>query len=385
MKHFPLKTMLLCLLLPPLLYTISLNFLEGHFERLYQPKIKQAVLAGSDSLLTGTVRFEDAVDEKIDAFLEKQLLIEPLGLDLDIRISADGGEIIFPPSARVNPYPLENRETWDSVKIAQDNYAILNQGISVRVIARIGHGTPLAIMVFAVYLLVSLAVFLAAYKRFSRITHRETTAKGEKIASLQQHEKNYQRMLSELVKERSDLFESLKNIKDRHDEDKEKASITEEEMFDEIEHLEKQLNANIQSQQEKEKEILMLKDELKKHERRKTGGSKRRQFDLAVKRFATLYKNVDMNRKALTSFFDLKDEQQIKAEEVVHQLNADADAVTVKRKVFTGKKNKTACFEVLFAYNGRLYFRKIEGSRIEVLLVGTKNSQDKDMEFLHNL
>ncbi len=87
----------------------------------------------------------------------------------------------------------------------------------------------------------------------------------------------------------------------------------------------------------------------------------------------------------MTGLFDLNDDMQIKAEEVIHQLNEDSSAVTVKRKVFAGKKNKTASFEVLFAYNGRLYFRNIEGGRIEVLIVGTKNSQVKDMDYLHSI
>jgi len=93
-----------------------------------------------------------------------------------------------------------------------------------------------------------------------------------------------------------------------------------------------------------------------------------------------------MNKKAIEGLLDLDDDDmQLKAEEVVHQLNDDPSGVLVKRKVFTGKKNKTASFEVLFAYNGRLYFRNIEGNRIEVLVIGTKNSQDKDMEFLHSI
>ena len=48
------------------------------------------------------------------------------------------------------------------------------------------------------------------------------------------------------------------------------------------------------------------------------------------------------------------------------------------------RKNKTL-FEVIFAYKGRLYFRKAKDNRIEVLTVGTKNTQVKDLEFLDNI
>ncbi len=102
------------------------------------------------------------------------------------------------------------------------------------------------------------------------------------------------------------------------------------------------------------------------------------------KRFIALYKNLEMHRKSLTGFISLAEDQQIKAEETIHLLDRDPDSVIIKRKVFSGKKHRTACFEVLFAYNGRLYFRKNQ-NRIEVVLIGTKNSQHKDMEFLQSL
>ena len=90
-----------------------------------------------------------------------------------------------------------------------------------------------------------------------------------------------------------------------------------------------------------------------------------------------------MNRKAISGFLFLKDDQKIEAEECVLLLDRNPDRIIIKRKVFSGKKHNTSCFEVLFAYNGRLYFRKNENNKVEVLVIGTKNSQVKDMEFLH--
>ena len=92
-----------------------------------------------------------------------------------------------------------------------------------------------------------------------------------------------------------------------------------------------------------------------------------------------------MHRKAISGFIGLNDDQQIKAEELIHQIDFKPDSVIIKRKVFSGKKHRTASFEVLFAYNGRLYFRKRKNNRTLVLVIGTKNSQTKDMDFLHSL
>jgi hypothetical protein len=75
---------------------------------------------------------------------------------------------------------------------------------------------------------------------------------------------------------------------------------------------------------------------------------------------------------------------KIKAEEVIHQLNHDPQMVTIKRKVF-GKKNRETVLEVLFAYKGRLYFRNTHQNRIEVLSIGTKHTQSKDLTFLDKL
>ena len=102
------------------------------------------------------------------------------------------------------------------------------------------------------------------------------------------------------------------------------------------------------------------------------------------KRFATLYKNIAVNDRAIEGLVDLNDELRLKAEEIVHQLNSNPDLVTVKRKVF-GKKNRETVLEVVFAYKGRLYFRRGADRRVEVLAVGTKNSQERELEFLGNL
>ena len=103
------------------------------------------------------------------------------------------------------------------------------------------------------------------------------------------------------------------------------------------------------------------------------------------KRFSILYKNIAMTRKALTGLMELNDEQQIKAEEVIHQLNENPDSVIVKRKVFSGKKSRIAALEVTFAYTGRLYYMQTPEQKIEILLISTKKNQKKDMEYLHNL
>jgi hypothetical protein len=40
---------------------------------------------------------------------------------------------------------------------------------------------------------------------------------------------------------------------------------------------------------------------------------------------------------------------------------------------------------VVFAYKGRLYYRTVPGNRIEVLVIGTKLTQTRDLTFLDKL
>ncbi|MEZ4577466.1 MAG: hypothetical protein R2861_15945 [Desulfobacterales bacterium] len=97
-----------------------------------------------------------------------------------------------------------------------------------------------------------------------------------------------------------------------------------------------------------------------------------------------MYKNIELTHRALGALTNMTEDMSLKAEEIIHQLNSDPDLVSVKRKVFS-KKGKTTSFEVVFAYNGRLYFRKTSGNHIKILTIGSKNTQAKDLMYLDNI
>ena len=103
------------------------------------------------------------------------------------------------------------------------------------------------------------------------------------------------------------------------------------------------------------------------------------------KRFSALNKNISINERAISGFVDLNEDLKIKAEETIHQLNEKPDSVLIKRKVFVGKRDRKTVLEVIFGYKGRLYYRNLKDSTIEVLAIGTKNTQAKEMEFLNKL
>lgn len=407
MKYFPLKTVLFCILVIPLLFTATLTHLEQYLNISYKYKIENHIAAHINELLDGSITIYNAVDKNIRNFLETDMLVKILHLQPDIKVMVKGGSLIYSKCGIEGIDSTKNDTFWNSDDVLKDtqksnnsdianyneqvhridtirqNKKIMDTGLEVRVSMAIRENPLLSNLILLIYMGFSLLIFGYFYKKAISKVITDDFQRGETIARLVKYEKEYLDKLETLKTERELLAQKLTEAKAYHQEERRIASIAEEELVDEIVQLEKRLDENISLQKEKEQEIENLKSQLEKVERRKGSSKKRKSIDVIEKRFGNLYKNIEMNRKTLTGLLDLDDDMQIKAEEVIHQLNDDPSGVTVKRKVFAGKKNKTASFEVLFAYNGRLYFRNLEGNRIEILIVGTKNTQDKDMEFLH--
>lgn len=416
MKYFPLKTVLFCLLIIPLLFTATLTYLERSLNLSYERKIQNHIVTQTDEIMNGTRSIYYAVDKDIRNFLENDLLVKIFRLQPYIRVVAKGGQLLYSQcgidsmepgakemlwySGKVVPYvqPSDNfanqpppdspgtpkeGEQPDKTAIIHQDKTILAMGINVQVAMSIRENPLISNLSLFTYMGLSLSIFGFSYKKALSKVVREDLKRGQIISNLIRDERDYLEKLETLKKEREVLAEKLTEAKAYYQEARRIASIAEEELVEEIVQLEKKLDQNISSQTEKEQEIETLKSQLEKMERRKGGGKKRKSADVTQKRFENLYKNIEMNKKAIAGLLDLDDDMKIKAEEVIHLLNEDPSGVTVKRKVFAGKKNRTASFEVLFAYNGRLYFRNLEGNRVEILVIGTKNTQDKDMEFLH--
>ncbi|MFH1154560.1 MAG: hypothetical protein V1793_12160 [Pseudomonadota bacterium] len=382
MKYFPVKTVLFCIIVLPFLHMGSLALLEDRLENFYRQRLENTIVADSKPLLEGSIPLEEMVARNVKNFKSNDFLIHQLGLDVDIRVTVRSGTIIYP----FYDYLVDSvGKAGDPRETARHNYTLLEQGFDVRVIVRVGLDSPIAILILGLYCVLGCLVFFAAYRIGHRKALKDQAMHEQKLSMLMADQARHREVLTSLENEKKDLMDSLKKLQDRTVQDQKKASEAEEELIDEILSLEEKLKANVELQEASGKELSDLREKLEKADRRKGSNQKRKNFDLVEKRFGVLYKNLEMNRKAMTGFFELDPELQIKAEEVIHQLNEDSSKVIVKRKVFAGKKNKSISFEVLFAYTGRLYFRQTEANRTEILVIGTKNTQDRDMEFLHNL
>ena len=385
MKYFPLKTAIFCLLFTPILYIATLNLYQKYFNDHYLQKIENIFIGDTSKLLNGRVAIEDQIAENIYNFLNTDWMIQNISIDLKVFVTTQKGKLIYPTFIDADAFMNSLHENNDFEWIAKQNFKILNDGLNVTISFNLNHGSKIANLILLVYFSVATLIFIIFYRVGSSKAKHDTKAKKILIKDLKKEEQIHKQILKNLKKERRGLFENIKSLNAKYQEDKNKLKINEEEMFNEIISLEEQLNSFIELKQRKEDEINELKSKIRKYERRKSSKIKRNEFDFSSKRFGALYKNIEMNRKAVSGLLSLNEDQQIKAEECIFLLNSNIEKVTIKRKVFSGKKHKTTCLEVLFAYNGRLYFRTNENKKIEVLVVGTKNTQIKDMEFLHSL
>jgi len=382
LKFLSLKILILCILLPPILYIVSLQSIESHLNKRYAKEIGDIYTGDTRPLFDGSVRLKDAINNNIDRYLQSKAILS-LGIKAKVTVATKQNTILYP--------AVFNDEEGDippsaPIQVAADNYNLMNEGLVVNVDLILEHNTLLSNVILAFYICMSVLVLFLYYRTGIKKARQEYTEKETEIARLLEFEKNHTSKLKDLIKVKQKLIAEIIKIKRKLVHEKIRASKNEDDLIKEIVALEENINENIALQNEKQEEINALKEKIKlfEKERQKENKQKTNSFNRVRKRFKTLYKNISVNKRALDGFFDLTDDMKIKVEEIIHKLNEDPSFVLVKRKVF-GKKGRATVQEVIFAYKGRLYFRKTKDGKIEILTIGTKNTQIKDLEFLDNL
>ena len=373
-KYLSFKIIVLCLLLPSILYITTLIVLENSLRQRFAKGIADKYMGDTQLLLDGQVRLSDAVNQNIDRYLGANGFVA-WGAKTTVTVATKKGMLIYP-GAFEDQEPL-----WmhDPSQTAAENFKLMNEGLSIRLDVRLTHSSRLANVILAGYILASVLILYFYYRAALRIALQADLAKDEEVARLQGLKAELARNLSSLEDQRERLGREIKQIKKDLAAEKRRSSVNEEEMLKEVISLEEKLEKTEAAQDVRTREIDALKEEIDRIDRKKT-----RDIPNVRKRLQTIYKSIRIEERAIKGFIDLSDEIKIKAEEVIHKLNQDADQVPVKRKVF-GKHDRMAILETIFAYKGRMYFRKTKDKRVEILAIGTKNSQVKDLEYLERL
>ncbi|MBW2640982.1 MAG: hypothetical protein JRE10_12730 [Deltaproteobacteria bacterium] len=337
MKFLSLKILILCILLPPILYIVSLQSIESHLNKRYAKKIGDIYTGDTRPLFDGSVRLKDAINNNIDRYLQSKAILS-LGVKAKVTVATKQNTILYP--------AVFNDEEGDippsaPIQVAADNYNLMNEGLVVNVDLILEHNTLLSNVILAFYICMSVLVLFLYYRTGIKKARQEYTEKETEIARLLEFEKNHTSKLKDLIKVKQKLIAEIIKIKRKLVHEKIRASKNEDDLIKEIVVLEENINENIALQNEKEEEINALKEKIKlfEKERQKENKQKTNSFNRVRKRFKALYKNISVNKRALDGFFDLTDDMKIKVEEIIHKLNEDPSFVLVKRKVF-GKKGR---------------------------------------------
>jgi len=350
--------------------------LEHYLNDKYLRETENIYLGDTRTLFDGTVRLKDAVTENIDRYLQKKTLLS-WGVKAQVTVTTKRGTIMYPAI-------FEDESSIhlpDPMQTAADNYKLMQEGLLVDLDLKVEHNTLLSNVILICYIFISLLILNIYYRSGLKKARLEELEKEKEINRLLDLEEKYGTSLTNLEKEKKELISEYDLMKRELENEKKRASSNEEEMIEEIVALDEKINKNLARQKEQQEEISALQEKLNRHDK---GKPKIKASEVAKKRFNAIYKNLSIQEKAISGFIDLTDNMKIKAEEVIHQLNQNSTLVPIKRKVF-GKKGRETVLEVIFAYKGRLYFRRLKDNRIEILAIGTKNVQARDLEFLDNL
>lgn len=380
MRYLSFRILAICILYPPVLFLFGTQFAASHLIQYYKQQVEQIAVGDVQPLFAGSETIEAVVPDNIQRFLKHQRLVS-WAVKLKITVTSRRGHILFPPPYNEFDPKLSPK---DPIEVAAKNYETIKEGLNVSVeadLSRLASSAFLAVLILSsmVTLFVHLSVGAAKaqkddLKRSDEL-HRLEKLKNDSKRQLLLLEQEHQSLNSEFAAAREDLEKERK-----------KANRNEDQFIQEIENLEDKLQENTVLQQEQLGQIEELKAQIDAFEKEqdRLRRLQEKAADYAKKRFQTLYKRLSFHSRAIEDFVDLPEELKLKAEETILLLNENADQVTIKRKVFS-KKSQEAVLEVAFGYRGRLYFRRQKNGQIELLALGTKNSQAKNLEFINKL
>ena len=354
-------------------------WLEKVSEERYTREIKKICTGDIKPLLDGKIRLKDALSRNIERYFDSR---GPLAKDLRITLTirSKSGLILYPQSYEDAQGLLQS--SADPMDLAGENYTLLNEGLDIQLSVELNPYSVLSFVILAFFMTGSILSFYFIYRSGMAKAKREEEESQKEWERMLKRDQESRWALEILEQNRKELGDRLEDMKVKLSE----ATRSEDGMIEEIESLERKIDQNEQLQIQQEQEIESLKAEIENAKTNKPtkGKQKSKYYDFVSKRFKTIYKNLSFHDRAIDGYNQLEDTMKLKCEEIIHQLNDEPDQVIIKRKVF-GKKNRETVFEVLFAYKGRLYFRRLKDNTIEVLAVGTKNTQDRELDFLDRL
>ena len=359
MKHFPAKLLFLSIFLPPICYILTIQLLEGYFQKHETSKLNHLIIQNYEALYEGRYTVKEEINRNLSEYLGQGLKYT-LGIRIHILVKTTDDRILYPSQFKKTPKDLGmggnfselSTESLNYIVVAAENYRLLNEGLILSITVRIKHNSWLSnsILVFYVFFFV-----LLLKKYISKRIREERDQEAKQKELIQRYYENLslaESRLKEVENKEDDYLIKINRLK------KDKMGLLEDVdgLLEEMERLDVGLEEQRHLKEEMELEALQLREELDRlREKEQKPRGKKKKIEATTKRFKSLYKNLTFTERAVEGFQYLTDEFQLKAEEIIHNLNEDISLVSAKRKVF-GKGGKMNVLEVDFSYSGRLYF-----------------------------
>lgn len=113
--------------------------------------------------------------------------------------------------------------------------------------------------------------------------------------------------------------------------------------------------------------------------------AKSRPRELLAKRMRTLYPRLEVDDRAIDDLVALPDDAtRLRAEECIKRLGEDAENMRIRRKA-GGLPDHLSVYELGFAGKRRVYYAKVKNGRFRVLVIGAKNTQSTDPDYLRRI
>jgi hypothetical protein len=205
-----------------------------------------------------------------------------------------------------------------------------------------------------------------------------------RLAELEPVERAHAEEIDRLQREREALQVRLRGLAERESRVREQA-VASTDLTRERQALEDLLNEAAQDLETKEAEIRDLQERLKHAASPGAQRGRVRAAEALAKRLRTLYRNLEIDDRALDDIAGLGDEAlRLRAEESLKRLDGDPETAAIRRKV-GGLPPQLSIFELGFAGKGRIYYTRGRQRGFRILAVGGKASQKQDLEYLSRL
>ena len=207
-----------------------------------------------------------------------------------------------------------------------------------------------------------------------------------RLSEIEPIEREHSEEIDALQSERESLQQKLSNLAAREESLRGRAERAVD-LAQEVRALEDLLEEATDDLDSKDGEIGQLEQRLKRAFKSsdKAANARTKAAELIAKRFRTLYKTIEVDDRAINDITSLGDESlRLKAEESLKRLGEEADNVAIRRKV-GGLPAHVQVYELGFAGKGRIYYTRGKSRRFRILLVGAKNTQPTDLDYLSRL